>query len=258
MNTPFIVDAHTHLGEPGNFFLPEVNTPDLLRRMDELAVAYAVCSHLRSIVGVTGGPEEMRRAHEESGGRIVYLDVFDPRRGRESLRAIEREADRPGFAGVKIHPSFHRTPAEDPSYEPVWKFAAERGLPVLAHTWSVSSYNPVQHLSTPGRFERWIQKFPTVTLVLGHAGGRGGGRAEAVRLAREYPGVHLDFAGDIFCFRLIENLAAEITADKILFGTDFPWFDPSAHLSRVLLAGVPDADKMKILSTNARRVYKLH
>ena len=165
--------------------------------------------------------------------------------------------DWPGFVGLKIHPSFHGVPAEDPSYEPAWRFAGEHDLTILTHSWSVSDYNPVQRLSTPERFEKYVRRFPTVRLVLGHAGGRGTGRHAAVRMANEHPNVYLDIAGDIFDYRLIESLVESVPVEKILFGSDFPWLDPRANLSRVLLAEIDVAAKMKILRDNAMRVYRL-
>ena len=55
----------------------------------------------------------------------------------------------PGFVGLKLHPSFHRAFADDPAYERAWEFAAEHDLSILAHTWSVSHYNPAQHTPPP-------------------------------------------------------------------------------------------------------------
>lgn len=34
--------------------------------------------------------------------------------------------------------------AEDPGYQQAWAIAAEHDLPILAHCWSVSDYNPTQ------------------------------------------------------------------------------------------------------------------
>ena len=197
----------------------------------------------------------LREVFERSGRRIHYLAVFNPLRPHESLSALKRHRSRPGLVGLKIHPSFHRTPAESASYEPAWRFAAEHTLPILTHSWSVSDHNPVQHLSTPERFERFVRKFPAVRLVLGHAGGRGSGRDDAVRMVNEYESVYLDFAGDIFCYGLIETLVASAPAEKILFGSDFPWLDPRANLTRVLLADINASAKARILRDNALVVY---
>ena len=258
MTDTWIIDAHTHVGAPGPFFCPESEPDHLLARMDRLGVAAAVCcDHVSVYDGCAGGLDGHRRMYERSGGRIHYLGVFDPRRAAACLAALDEAKDWAGLVGLKIHPSIHGTPAEDPAYELAWRFAADHDLAILAHTWSVSDYNPVQQLSTPGRFEPYVQRFPQVRFVLGHAGGRGAGRHEAARMANEHPNVYLDFAGDIFCHRLIETLTRSVPPEKILFGSDFPWLDPRANLTRVLLADVDVSAKAKILHDNAVGVYRI-
>ena len=258
MSVPFLVDAHTHTGEPGAFFAPQSRADELLALMDRLGIQRAISIHHRAIFApATHSLAEDRQRFERSQGRIHYLGVFDPRCAQTCVTACREASAWPGFAGLKIHPSMHGVAADDEAYAPAWRLAAELGRPILTHTWSISGHNPVQYLSTPARFERWVKQFPSVRLVVGHVGGRGGGRSEAVRLARDYPNVYVDFAGDIFCYRLIEDLVAQVPVDKILFGSDFPWLDPRAHLTRVLLAEIPAEAKAKILGENARKVYGL-
>jgi len=93
--------------------------------------------------------------------------------------------------------------------------------------------------------------------VLSHAGGHGNGRADAVRMARELPNVYLDLAGEMFCFQLLDHLDREVPAGKLLFGSDFPWLDPRANLTRVFLAGISTEAKRWILRDNALAAYRL-
>lgn len=258
MSRLFIIDAHAHLGLAGRLPCPETTLTARLAMMDRLGIEAAICSDQEALAkGGTAGLEAVQRAYDASGGRILGQGVFDPRAADRCLGELRDAIGWPGFRGLKIHPSLHATPAEAAAYEPSWQFAAEHDLPILAHTWSTSAYNPVQALSTPERFEPFIQRFPTVRFVLGHAGGRGTGRAAAVQLANAYENVYVDFSGDIFCHRLIEHLAAAVSARKILFGSDFPWISPEAQLTRVLLAPISASDQAAILRRNAARVYKI-
>ena len=256
---PFIIDAHAHFGFPGTFFVPETGPEHLLALMDLLSIRVAIIAGDQVLLyeGVRASHVPLREACERSEGRLFYLGFFDPRAADASLAALEETARWPGFVGIKIHPSLHRTWADDPVYQKAWEFAADHDLPILTHSWSVSETNPAQAYSTPGRFEVHVRRFPQVRLVLGHAGGRGAGRLEAVRMVNEHPNVFLDIAGDVFCNRLIKTLAESVPPNKILFGTDFPWIDPRANLSRVLLAEIDDQLKQKILSDNACAVYKI-
>jgi predicted TIM-barrel fold metal-dependent hydrolase len=223
-----------------------------------MRISTAICSDHRAVLaGFETGLERMKRAFEDSAGRIRGLAVFDPRIPDRCAGEIGAAIGWGGLAGIKVHPSAHATAADNDAYQLAWSLAAEHDLPILAHSWSVSDHNPAQALSTPGRFEGWVQAFPSVRLVLGHAGGRGSGRAEAVRMANSYPNVYLDFAGDIYCYRLIESLVGSVPGDRILFGSDYPWTGASDHLTRVLLGRIGDDVKANILVRNAQRVYKM-
>jgi predicted TIM-barrel fold metal-dependent hydrolase len=257
--SPFIVDAHAHSGYQNVIFTPETAVEQLLKRMDSLLLQYAL--HCGDMTALARDPRrrlsEWQVWYERAKGRIPFLGVFDPRRGEYCLQALTEALSLSGFRGVKIHPTFHGVAAEDSSYEPAWRFAADHDLPILAHTWSPSSHNPPQALSAPERFEGWVRRYPRVVFVMGHSGGRGTGRFEAIRMAREHPSVHMDFAGDIYCHRYVERMTAAVPPEKVLFGSDWPWMDPRSHLSRVYLAAVTPEVKRMILRDNALRVYHL-
>ncbi len=99
------------------------------------------------------------KAYDESKGRILSYYVFHPSCGELCLKLMERYNDRNIFRGVKIHPAAHGTYADDKLYEPVWQFASEYGLPIMSHTWEVSSYNAAQRYSYPPLFREYIENF---------------------------------------------------------------------------------------------------
>lgn len=259
MSKLFIIDAHVHTGFINKFFSPEVNAESLLKRMDQFNVQYSInLSSMRAIDG--SGISEYNTAENEyriSNGRIFYLGFYNPRRGKKDLEILKEILDRPGFKGIKIHPSFNQVPANDDTYEPVWEFAQKNDLPIVAHSWSVSSYNPSQILSTPDKFERFIKEYPNVRFVLAHSGGRGTGRKDAIQLVNKYRNVYMDFAGDIYDLHFLEKITGEIPDNKLLFGTDYPWFDIRSQLTRVYLAGIPVSLKIKIFRENALEVFKI-
>jgi predicted TIM-barrel fold metal-dependent hydrolase len=116
--------------------------------------------------------------------------------------------------------------------------------------------NPVQKLSEPVRFEKYIAQYPEVTFIAGHCGGPGSGRTQIIRLAQKYPNVCLDVSGDIFSFNLIPELVGSAGADRVIFGSDQPWIDPRAHLMRIFLADIKEEEKQLVLGLNALRIYE--
>jgi predicted TIM-barrel fold metal-dependent hydrolase len=259
MTAPFIIDAHVHTGYPNIFCCPEVGARELLRRMDQFCIRYSInLGSARNLLGSSiEEMEKARKEYKESEGRLYYCGFYDPRRSKEDIDVLAKVVGWEGFRGIKIHPSFNRTSADDPRYQPVWEFARDHDLPIVAHSWSASSYNPVQVLSTPDKFEPFAEKYPTVRFVLAHSGGRGEGRREAVRLAKQHANVFMDFGGDIYCRRYFEDLQQEGILGKVLFGTDYPWIDHRSHLTRVYLARIPVEAKLAVFGGTARAVYKL-
>lgn len=255
---PFIIDAHVHVGTLGSFFAPGCDVNHLLELMDYLRVDCAVCSEVKILCcGSQVGMQASYDICEQSSGRVFFLGVFDPRNPQASLEVLAEAATKPGFVGLKIHPSFHGVPAESPVYEAAWAFADKHQCTILSHSWSVSDYNPIQTLSTPERFETYIKSFPKVHVVLGHSGGKGTGRAQAIRLVNQYENVYVDFAGDIYCYSFFPTMLKSVPVERVLYGSDYPMVDPRTNLSRVLLGDMDDDARLKILRANAIQAYGL-
>jgi uncharacterized protein len=252
-----IIDAHCHLGAWSQFHVPDASVATILRTMDRLGIERAIAAPLLSLVDQAEmGLREGLAAHRESRGRILLYTVFDPRRP-DSLAFVRRSLDEPAVVGIKIHPAMHQCAAADDAWRPVWELAAERRVPILAHSWCVSDYNPLQKYAQPHLFARYVREFPEVALILGHAGGRYAGHLAAVALARAHENVYLDLAGDSYSLGLVEYLTAQVGGARILYGSDLTWIDPRTQLGMILDADIPAVDKAHILRDNAVRLFRL-
>lgn len=253
-----IVDAHCHVGHVTAFEMPHTGAQEMLALMDALGIDLAVQMHGASIMDCfEEGYRGSMAAFELSGGRLLHALTYNPHYCEDSLAWVRRSLDTPGGVAIKIHPGQHQVFPEDPGYEACWRLAAERNVPIITHSWALSDYNPTQRFATPEHFEHFVARYPTVKLVLGHAGGRYEGHLAAVALAQRYLNVYLDLSGDVYSFGFIEWLVGQVGADRILFGTDVDWMDPRTHLGRVLDAGISLADKGLILGENACRLFKI-
>lgn len=252
-----MVDAHGHLGLLPGFRFEVRSLAETLALCDRVGIETLIASHHRDLLyGPDAAEEEMRRACEESGGRVLAYCVFDPRRP-ESAGACERLlAGRP-YVGIKIHPVFHATPAEDPAYADAFALARDAGVPLLSHTWYRSSYNPPQALSFPDRFRPHLDRFPEVRFILGHAGGGRDGLRAAAGILKEYPNVYADLAGDVYEAGMIGTLVEAAGPERVLFASDLPWLDPRAQLGCLLSANLPDEALESVLAGNARRLFGL-
>jgi len=259
---PFIIDAHGHnltpgAGSPYDFPAPDedMRPDEWTDFMDSISVEQLITIPARSLWFDEAGRTGSHVLREHAPGRFRYMEVFDPNHGEERLRMIEASLRDPGCAGIKIHPSFHKTAADEDAYGPVYEMASRHNKPILTHSWEMSAHNPVQELSHPRRFHRHLQRYPRTRLVLGHAGGRPSTFDDVVRLCRDYTRVAVDVAGDYFDSGLIEALISEIGSQKVLFASDVDWIDPRCMLAAVLGSSLSDPDALMLLRDNALRVY---
>lgn len=254
-----IVDSHFHLGYVPTFQYFDISVERYLAYMDRLHLSYCLNVHSRGLVTdeLEEGMEQNVDAFEQSGGRIMSYYTYNPNNVQRSIQVMERYPDRNIFKAIKLHPSIHGVYADDPRYEPAWEYAKAHDLPIMSHTWSLSSYNPTQKYSYPPLFENYIAKYPEVNLICGHAGGRYDGIMQTVKLAQQYDNVYMDTAGDVYLDGFIAYLVEHVGSDRVMFGSDGFWIDARTQLGMILEAEVPLRDKENILYENAHKLFRI-
>ncbi len=260
MKTKFdcIIDAHAHLGSSREFYYPDISVESVLGIMDRLHIDKMLQTHMLLFYGkYDEGISESIEAFEKSEGRILSCLVFNPRECEKSLKVIDDNIHKEPFIGIKIHPSLHLYPADGENYNIIWEYVSKNNIFLWTHSWSISPTNPNQVYSQVKLFEKYLKKYPDVKLILSHSGGLEEGIRKAVELARIYPNLYLDVAGDVLFFGLIEFLVENAGADKIIFGSDLTMLDPRINLGRVLTAKIDLETKRKILGLNAGHLFGL-
>ena len=77
---------------------------------------------------------------------------------------------------------------------------------------------------------------------------------KAIRLAAEFPNVYLELTAAYHVYGIIEWMCREAGSEKVLFGTDYPWFDPMVAAGCVVFAHIEQNEMLNILYKNARRL----
>lgn len=171
---------------------------------------------------------------------------------------LEDELDRlisAGVKGVKAVPFLQSFYPDDPSCDRLYEAVAERDMVLLLHAGKVPEDLP-EFFGTPDRFARMVERHPDLVVVLAHLGGweMWSGVREHLLPAGENvyfdtayisPSLTPDEAGD---------LISEIGADRVLFGTDYPWTDQAEEIEFVGEMDLSDREKRLILSENARKL----
>ncbi len=155
-----------------------------------------------------------------------------------------------GLEGVKLHPDTQRFPIDDERLFPVYD-RLQGGLPVLIHCGD-TRYD----YSHPRRLRRILDEFPRLNVIAAHLGGW-----SMFDTAFEYlrdKDCYFDISSCMM-FLPPEKMREYISgygADRILFGTDFPLWNPVNEVESFLRLGLNDEDREKIAFRNAQRILK--
>ena len=178
---------------------------------------------------------------------------------------IEGKVKNHGAKGLKLHPVSNRFYPSDRGLWPAYQRAVDLGLPILFHSGEaeVAGYTQADY-ARPANFEPVLQSFPNLVIILAHLGK--GYLEESVALARKYDNVHFDtsailsggeiksgFASGGDAVKLIRTIGVR----RILFGSDWPWFDPLLAIRQIEGLGFSEEEKRMILGQNAARVFGL-
>lgn len=190
-------------------------------------------------------------ASSELAPRLVFGASVHPR-DPEAAARLRAQADR-GARIVKLHPEFQRFYPDAPEAMALYAECERLDLPVIFHA-GRSGIEPgwMRRYALLRRYEAAAEAYPRVRFVLGHAGARD--LPDALPLARR-PNVWLECASP-GASALGDALAAA-GAEKLVFGSDWPFYPVAASLAKVLLVTRQDqAARTLILRENAERVLR--
>ena len=162
--------------------------------------------------------------------------------------AVDRLVEE-GFRGVKIHPIFQDFNMDDPKGMAL--FAALAGkLPVLLHCG-----DPQRDNTSPERILRVLRACPGLKLVCAHLGGWTSWEQSAEVLAGA--DIWVDTSSSLYALDpdTAVRLMRAYGTDRVLFGTDFPVFDPVEELARFDALPLTQAERRAILWENHLRLF---
>lgn len=245
-----VVDAHAHMGPYSRFFIDDPSPDSVLAVMDACGVDLTVFSSHRGIeLDAVEGNLETRAIVERYPDRFAGWLVVNPHQDPDAVLA--KFGDDPSFVGLKLHPDLHEYPITGPRYEQAWAWSAERGRPLLVHTWGGSPHDDPRMVGEAAGAN------PGAVALLGHSGAHPAGLDAAITAALETPGLVLETCGSTITGRWIQRMVRTVGADRVVFGSDVPFLDLRYQLGRVAFLDLTDAERAALLHDNARRILRL-
>jgi hypothetical protein len=157
-----------------------------------------------------------------------------------------------GAVGLKLHPLMQTVRPTNKIVISLCKIAGEHGMPVLFHSgWGPLTPRWQWHYSNFSDFASLIKMCHDTKIILGHAGSIS--YKEAIKIAVKYENVYLELSGQ--CPTSIREMIDKLGDDRLLFGSDWPYYPIVFPMAKVLLAteGRPKS-REKILKLNAEKL----
>ena len=192
--------------------------------------------------------------------RLIPYVCIDPSvmTPEENVAHLRDLVENHGARGVKLHSIIQGFFMGDPRMRPVYEACIEMDLGIVAHS---GSSNVMDQYGDPWSFAPVYERYPDLKLVMAHMGN---GSWHQTRLfAEAYPGAMYDLCelmewidiGKGPTAAQFAQLIRDVGSDRVMLGTDFPWWDPIDCVRKVMeLPLLSSEEKEAILGRNAERL----
>ena len=260
-----IIDFHTHifpdgfadramsvLSANGNVgYAAPATLNGLVSTMDECGVDMSVV--LNVVTRESQHENVLRFAKEIDSERVISFGSVLP----SSVYALEYvwKISDEELKGMKFHPALQRINADDEQYFPIYDLARALNLIVVFHVGFDYSF-PDELNASPKSMLKIARNFPGLRIVAAHMGGL----KMAEDVLEEVAGQADIYMDTAYCAEpwldkgILKKIIRKHGAEKILFGSDYPWHMPSQEISLIRSLDISQEEKDMILGGNAGRL----
>ena len=244
-----VIDFHGHVGR-WEYLGMHDDPSQMLRAMDAVGIDRSCVFNIFHPDGTRANDctATFVAKHPDRFIGFAYVSPLMPER---MLPELERAIDTLGFAAIKIYPTYTTYRLNHPAWYPVYRFAHDRELAIISHTGSEPDTTEPQYLGEAAAL------FPKAKFVAAHAGNTAPGRHQAIQACRNCANFFVETCSTYRTPGVIEELVAEVGADRILYGSDMPLIDCRSQIGKIITADISDDAKRMILGENARRLLGL-
>ncbi|MBX3196254.1 MAG: amidohydrolase family protein [Microbacteriaceae bacterium] len=251
------IDVHAHVGKTVANNIGQT-VAEMLERMDRAGVTQALLSRAAGDVQ-SDGIRDTRRLNDIVASAVRDhpdrfpdgLGVIEPRHEMLAVEETVRVMDELGLAGLAVHPQMEGYRLDIPLWvDPIFEVLDDRRALCLMH----SSPDPGSGESASD-VRLVTSKYTNVTYFIGHGFMSPQQKAECIQIVKDLPHVYMDVAyqGDP---RLTEELVRAVGSERVVFGSDVPFYELGEVLNSVLDADISEEDKDNILFKNIQKVLE--
>ena len=230
--------------------------PNLLREMDAMRVQHAMLLPIK--LGLPFGDQLFEdwyaAVNTARQGQRLHVGFSTHPHTDDAVVNMRRGAARGGRI-IKLHPTVQRFYPDEPALMDLYAEAQTLGLVVFFHGGRAGIEPESSHrYALPRHYEAALAEFPNLQFILGHAGARDS--KAMIALAARYDNAWLGIHGQ--SLTMLEAMIQSTNVDRLLFGTDWPFYHLGASLAKVLITTATPERKhirQKILRDNAIRLF---
>lgn len=224
----------------------------------DLSVVCPVATNVRQPEKINRLAAELNEKMDETG--VFSFGAIHPE--CENYKEIIDDIVAMDLRGIKLHPDYQKMFFDDEKYIRVMDYAANKGLGIIVHAGEDVGLPDTIHCTPDMILNVWKHIQPE-KLILAHMGGwRLWDEVEekivglplyldtAVVLNSKFP---VKLSSEQFR-RMVRNHGA----DKILYGTDSPWYEQAQALNDFENAHLGEKEKKLILGENANRLFHFY
>lgn len=155
-----------------------------------------------------------------------------------------------GLKGVKLHPDVQQFKIDDYRCLKIYE-KCEGRLPILMHTGD-SRYD----FSNPNRLKPVLEIFTGLTVIGAHLGGWSIWE-QAARELCGFGNFYVDCSSSLYALdvQTAVGIIREYGSERVLFGTDYPMWEPKAEMERFNALPLNTAERENILWKNAVKLF---
>ena len=187
-----------------------------------------------------------------SGGELIGLGTLHP--DSPTLKEDIDELAALGLRGVKLHHDVQQFKLDDYRCLKIYELLEARRLPLLLHAGDFR-----YDFSNTNRLKPILETYENLTVIAAHFGGWSLWEKSTQDLAGKYPNLYVDSCSSLCALspETARDIIRAYGADRVLFGTDYPMWDPVGELERFTRIDLTEAEKEQILWKNADRLFGL-
>lgn len=229
----------TSSGEP-------VDVQNLIKLMDKFDIEKVLISSLSGVVTKEQN-DLVKHCIDLYPERILGLAFINPK-APDVVEEMHRCLQDERMVGIKLHPWKHGYKADNTSQlDTVFSIAEQYGVHIQAHVGT-------SPLTTPFPWIRYAKKYPNVRLLFTHMGCREFAYS-AMKAIENIDNIVVE-TSVIYDRDVLENIKYYVGAERILFGTDWPYKTVDVEVEKVKKMGLNPEELKLVYRENALKLIE--